>query len=122
MPTPDIIDVESVEDQLWKNMATNIAIPKLRDMMEESENDTVVMKGIEIVLNRAYGKPKELVEHSGKVSLLLDLEKPNSALTTTVTPVLTASYEKNVIEGTWKDGSDEKDVKGKESLLLANES
>jgi len=58
------------EAKFWMNLAENKAIPKLEQLLESSD-DKAAFKAVKEVLDRALGKPKEIVEHSGKVGLSL---------------------------------------------------
>jgi len=60
LPTEDVLS--AIEEKVWRNMATNIALPRLTEIINESENDATVVKAIGIVLDRALGKPTEHID------------------------------------------------------------
>ena len=64
------IDIDAIEEKAWRNMATNVAIPRLADIVENSDNDATVVKGIAIILDRALGKPTEHIDLKARFSYL----------------------------------------------------
>jgi len=62
------------DDFNWENLARD-SIQKLREIIENSEQDASVVKAIGMVLDRAYGKPLEKVEHSGEVTIIKEIEE-----------------------------------------------
>ena len=53
-------------DQQWKNLADRKAFPILSSLMDCSDNEHIVLKAVVEVMNRAYGKPTERTEVTGK--------------------------------------------------------
>jgi hypothetical protein len=51
--------------EFWVELAENKAIPRLKRMMD-NPSDEIAWKPTKEVLDRAFGKPRESVEHTGK--------------------------------------------------------
>lgn len=58
---------KSTKAEFWVDLAENVALPRLRRILETGEDGAAARIGIDIC-NRAYGKPIERVEHSGEIN------------------------------------------------------
>lgn len=54
---------KELEKYFWQEVAKNKAIPRLLDLLL-SENDQVALKAAVEIVDRAYGRPKESVDHT----------------------------------------------------------
>lgn len=49
--------------EFWVELAENKAIPRLKSLMDNPD-DEIAWKGVKEVLDRAYGRPKESIDHT----------------------------------------------------------
>lgn len=60
----DEVELKGVIDSAWKLRDRKAAIRKLVDLWMMESN----LKALELLLSYAYGKPRQMIEHSGGVS------------------------------------------------------
>lgn len=60
----DEVELKGVIDSAWKLRDRKAAIKKLVDLWMTESN----LKALELLLSYAYGKPRQMIEHSGGVS------------------------------------------------------
>ena len=58
--------LEDAFDDGWRDAARLTCFPRLMEIIRESEDEACVVKAIGMVFDRAYGKPTERLEHTGK--------------------------------------------------------
>lgn len=64
----ELKDIATLE--FWADMAKNVAVPRLRKILETSKDDRSAVTAAQEVLNRALGKVKEEIKHSGNVTIV----------------------------------------------------
>ena len=57
--------VKNLDENFWKSLAFDKAIPRLIDMLG-SEKDEVILRAATEILSRAYGRPTERTEITGR--------------------------------------------------------
>jgi hypothetical protein len=63
------------------NAARNIALPAILELANQSKDSGIRFKASQELMNRAFGKPKEFVEHSGEIgsTTMVELSDKNVA-------------------------------------------
>ena len=58
--------LEMVNQMIWTDCARLTCMPRLIEIIRESENESAVVKAIGMIFDRAYGKPKEELALTGR--------------------------------------------------------